>query len=96
MSLALLTDGGSSRERAGPRVILDRLGVSVTTEESTAEYPTATGAGMRPTAVYAATLARRKTASAAVAAVTSDLDENLPASVLRHLNELISAHTARD
>jgi hypothetical protein len=45
---------------------------------------------------YAATLARRRTASAAVAAVTSDLDENLPASVLRHLDGLISAHTARD
>ena len=57
-------DGGSSRERAGPRVILDWLGVSVTTEEGTAEYPTATGAGMRPAAAYAA-LARRRTASAA-------------------------------
>ena len=66
------------------------------TEEGIAEYPTATGPGMRPTAVYAATLARRRTASAAVAAVTSDLDENLPASVLRHLDGLISAHTARD
>ena len=49
-------DGGSSRECAGPRVILYWLGVSV----------------------------------------TSDLDENLPASVLRHLDGLISAHTARD
>lgn len=40
-------DGGSSRERVGPRVILDWLGVSVATEEGTAEYPTATSAGMR-------------------------------------------------
>lgn len=68
----------------------------MTTEEGTAEYPTATGAGMWAAAAYAATLARRRTASAAVAAVTSDLDENLPASVLRHLDGLISAHTARD
>jgi len=36
-------DVGSSRERAGPRVILDWLGVSVTAEEGTAEYPTSTG-----------------------------------------------------
>ena len=79
-------DGGSSRERAGPRVILDWLGVSVTTEEGTAEYPAATGAGMRAVAAYAATLARRRTASAAVAAVTSGLEENLAASVLRHLD----------
>jgi len=50
ISLALLMDGGSSRERAGPRVILDWLGVIVATEEGAAEYPTATGAGMRPTA----------------------------------------------
>jgi uncharacterized protein (DUF433 family) len=47
-------DGGSSRKRVGPRVILDWLGVSVATEEGAAEYPTATGAGMRPTAAYAA------------------------------------------
>jgi hypothetical protein len=77
-------------------VILDWLGVSVATEEGTAEYPAATGAGMQPAAACAATLARRRTASAAVAAVTSDLDENLPASVLRHLEGLISAHTPRD
>ena len=70
-------DGGSSRERAGRQVILDWLGVSVTTEAGTAEYSTATGAGMRAAAAHAATLARRRTASAAVAAVTSDLDENL-------------------
>ena len=89
-------DGDSSREHAGPRVILDWLGVSVATEGSTAEYPTATGADMRPAAVYAATLARRRTASAAVPARTSDLNENLPASVLHHLDGLIIAHTARD
>lgn len=77
-------------------MILEWLGVSVATEEGTAEYPTATGAGMRAAAAYAATLARRRPASAAVTAVTSDLDENLPASVLRHLDGLISAHTARD
>ena len=67
-------------------MILDWLGVSVTTEEGTAEYPAATGAGMRAVAAYAATLARRRTASAAVAAVTSGLEENLAASVLRHLD----------
>jgi hypothetical protein len=71
-------------------------GVSVATEEGTAEYPAATGAGMWPAAAYAATLAQRRTASAGVAARTSDLDENLPASVLRHLDGLISAHTARN
>jgi hypothetical protein len=38
----LLLDGSSSRERVGPRVILDWLGVSVTAEEGTAEYPTST------------------------------------------------------
>ena len=96
MPLALLMDGGSSRKRVGPRVILDWLGVSVATEEGTAEYLAATGAGMRPAAAYAATLARHRTASTAVAAVMSDLDENLPASVLRHLDGLISAHTPRD
>ena len=77
-------------------MILDWLGVSVATEEGAAEYPAVTGTGMRPAAAYAATLARRRTASTAVAAVMSDLDENLPASVLRHLDGLISAHAARD
>ena len=65
---------------------LDWLGVSVATEEGTAEYPAATGAGMQSAAACAATLARRRTASASVAAVTSGLDENLRASALRHLD----------
>ena len=53
-------------------MILDWLGVSMTTDEGTVEYPTATGAVMWADTAYAATLARRRTASAAVAGVTSD------------------------
>jgi hypothetical protein len=67
-------------------VTLDWLGVSVATEEGTTEYPAATGAGMQSAAACAATLARRRTASASIAAVTSGLDENLPASALHHLD----------
>jgi hypothetical protein len=36
-------DGGSSRERVVRGVVLDWLGVSVTTEAGIAEYPVATG-----------------------------------------------------
>ena len=63
-------------------MILDWLGVSMTTDEDTAEYPTATGAVMWADTAYAATLARRRTASAAVAGVRSDLDEDLLASAI--------------
>jgi len=75
-------------------VILDWQGVSVPTEEGTAEYPrppaqacgrplpTPRWRGVEPHPLRS----RRDV----------DLDENLPASILRHLDGLISAQAARD